>query len=176
MFKSMLRIFILFLYYSIFKFLPSYSICPICVKLRYCLVKLLFCCCGSNVNIASNVRFGTGKLISIGNNSGIGENSYIVGMDNVIIGDDVMIAPEVMILTGGHAFDDPAMLLREQSIIIKEVVIGNDVWIGSRVIILPGVNVADRVIIAAGSVVTKSIIESGVYGGNPARKIKEIPF
>ena len=44
--------------------------------------------------------------------------------------------------------------------------------IGSNATILP-VNICDQVIIGAGSVVTKDILESGVYAGNPAKKIKE---
>lgn len=39
-------------------------------------------------------------------------------------------------------------------------------------IILPGVSIADNVIVAAGSVVTRSICECNVvYGGNPAKRI-----
>ena len=49
------------------------------------------------------------------------------------------------------------------------VEIQKDVYIGSNSTILP-VTIADDVIIGAGSVVTKDIIEPGVYFGNPARK------
>ena len=169
------KIIALIIYYIFLKWLPSNSQCSYCVKLRAYSVKFIFQKVGLNVNIASGVRFGQGGKISIGNNSGIGENCYIVAMDDVRIGNDVMIAPEVMILTGGHLYDDPNLLLREHSSVVSPVIIGNDSWIGSRVIILPGVTICDRVIIAAGSVVTKSISESGIYGGNPSRKIKEIP-
>lgn len=56
----------------------------------------------------------------------------------------------------------------------KPIRIENNVFIGHRAIVLPGVNVCSNVVIAAGSVVTKSITSSGVYGGNPARKITDI--
>ena len=53
--------------------------------------------------------------------------------------------------------------------------IGNYVFIGMGTIIIPGVTIADRCIIAAGSVVTKSFYESGkVIGGNPARIIESV--
>lgn len=52
--------------------------------------------------------------------------------------------------------------------------IGNNVFIGAKVIILPNIKVCDNVFIAAGTVVTKSIEESGVYAGVPARKIGEV--
>lgn len=95
-------------------------------------------------------------------------------MDEVIIGDNVMISPEVMILTGNHDFSDKNKLLIEQKIITKPVKIGNDVWIGARALILPGVEVGERSIIAAGSIVTKDIPSNVIVGGNPARIIKNL--
>jgi acetyltransferase-like isoleucine patch superfamily enzyme len=54
------------------------------------------------------------------------------------------------------------------------MVIEDDVWIGAGAIILPGVRIGRHSVIAAGSVVTKSVDAYSVYAGNPARKIKEI--
>ena len=51
----------------------------------------------------------------------------------------------------------------------EETIIGNNVLIGSNSTILP-VTIVDDVIIGAGSVVTKDIIEPGIYFGNPAHK------
>ncbi|WP_338405680.1 DapH/DapD/GlmU-related protein [Aeromonas hydrophila] len=50
--------------------------------------------------------------------------------------------------------------------------IGNDCWIGNNVLILPGVTVGDGAIVAAGSVVTKSVPPYAIVGGNPAKVIK----
>jgi len=50
--------------------------------------------------------------------------------------------------------------------------IGDDVFIGVNAILLPGVRVGNRVVIAAGSVVTKSVPSGVVVAGNPARIIK----
>lgn len=174
MFKKIIRVTFLVIYYSFLIFLPSNSVCKFCVKLRGACLKYIFNSIGSNVNIASGVRFGSGSLISIGDNSGLGERNYLVCMAPIKIGNDVMIAPEVMFLTGGHEYNDPAILLIHQPSVVAPISIGNDCWIGARAIILPGVCITNRVIIAAGSVVTKNISESGIYGGNPVRKIKDI--
>ena len=48
----------------------------------------------------------------------------------------------------------------------------DDVWIGFGVIILDGVTIGKGAIIAAGSVVTKSIPENAIAAGSPARVIK----
>lgn len=50
-----------------------------------------------------------------------------------------------------------------------KVTIGDYVYIGTNSLIMPGVTIGDNVLIAAGSVVTKSIPSNVVVGGNPAR-------
>ncbi len=50
--------------------------------------------------------------------------------------------------------------------------IGHDVWIGCNVTIMTGVEIGNGAIIAAGSVVTKSIPAYAIVGGNPSRFIK----
>lgn len=55
-----------------------------------------------------------------------------------------------------------------------KICIGNYVYIGSNSLIMPGVTIGDNVLIAAGSVVTKSVPSNVVVGGNPARIICSI--
>lgn len=52
----------------------------------------------------------------------------------------------------------------------KTTSIGDNVSIGSNATILP-VTICNNVIIGAGSVVTKDILEQGIYAGNPAKLI-----
>ena len=52
-----------------------------------------------------------------------------------------------------------------------KVIIGNGVYIGAYSRIMAGVIIEDNVLVAAGSVVTKSIPSGYVVGGNPARII-----
>ncbi|MAJ86039.1 MAG: UDP-3-O-(3-hydroxymyristoyl)glucosamine N-acyltransferase, partial [Candidatus Pelagibacter sp.] len=51
--------------------------------------------------------------------------------------------------------------------------VSNNVLIGSNSTILP-VKICSKVIIGAGSVVTKNIDKSGVYAGNPAKFIRKL--
>ena len=53
-----------------------------------------------------------------------------------------------------------------------QVEIGNFVWIGQDVTLLGGVQIGDGAIIAAGSVVTKSIPPYEIWGGSPIKKIR----
>lgn len=54
------------------------------------------------------------------------------------------------------------------------IVVGNDVSIGSGATIL-AVSICDGTVIGAGSVVTRSITEKGVWAGNPAKLLRRLP-
>jgi acetyltransferase-like isoleucine patch superfamily enzyme len=56
----------------------------------------------------------------------------------------------------------------------EPVRIGNRCWIGARAVVLAGVTICDDVVVAAGSVVTRSIDQPGIYAGVPARLVKDL--
>ncbi len=53
------------------------------------------------------------------------------------------------------------------------VIIGDNVWIGMNATILKGVTIGENSVVAAGSVVTKSVPPSVVVAGNPAVVVKK---
>jgi len=55
---------------------------------------------------------------------------------------------------------------------LKGIIIGKDCWIGHGTIIFDGINIGDRSIIGAGSVVTKNVPKGVIFAGNPAKFIK----
>ena len=63
-------------------------------------------------------------------------------------------------------------MLSDKTDICGPITIGNNCFIGRNSMILLGVHLADNIIVAAGSVVTKSFAESRIIiAGNPAKKI-----
>jgi acetyltransferase-like isoleucine patch superfamily enzyme len=70
----------------------------------------------------------------------------------------------------GHGFT----WLTEYSKNSKPVKIGRGCFIGARSIILKGVTLGDRVVIGAGSVVTKDVPAYSIAAGNPARVVGSI--
>lgn len=54
-----------------------------------------------------------------------------------------------------------------------DTVVGNDVWIGRESVIMPGVTIGDGAIIAGYSVVTGDVPPYTLFGGNPARLLKQ---
>ncbi|MFW6769188.1 acyltransferase [Leuconostoc citreum] len=114
-----------------------------------------------------------GNEITIGNNVGIAANGLISVRGNITIGDDVIIGPYFSLHSENHNFSDRVNPIRLQGVTRKNVIIENDVWIGAKVTVLAGVTIKRGSVIAAGSVVTKDTTEYGIYGGVPAKFIKE---
>ena len=111
---------------------------------------------GPFVEIQNNVKIGSGTRVQ--------SHSFICSQ--VQIGKDCFIGHGVMFVNdkfsnGEVNFEPP----------FEDTIIGNNVLIGSNATVLP-VSICDDVIIGAGSVVTKDIVNPGVYAGNPAKKIK----
>ena len=92
----------------------------------------------------------------------------------VTIGAYTMLAHNVSIIGGDHEYSKvgiPIIFSGRQK--IKPTRIGVDCWVGAYSIIMCGVTIGDGCIIAAGSVVTKDVEPYSVYGGVPAKKIKD---
>ena len=104
------------------------------------------------------------KGVSIGNNCKVQSHTFICEL--VTIGNNTFIGHGVMFINDLWKEGSPAGGDRSKW---KRTMIGNNVSIGSNATILP-VEICDGVVIGAGSVVTKNIIEPGIYLGNPARK------
>jgi acetyltransferase-like isoleucine patch superfamily enzyme len=110
----------------------------------------------------------------------VGENVHFYAMSTgmfgsepwlITIGNNVHITSECQFAT----HDGGTLILRSEVPDLEltaPISIGNDVYIGLRSIILPGVNIGNRCIIAAGSVVSKSIPDNSVAAGVPARVLK----
>lgn len=94
---------------------------------------------------------------------------------SIRIGNDVLIGSGVHFYSANHRFDQHDQLIAAQGHIPSDdLVVEDDVWIGANAIILPGVRIGRHSVVAAGSVVTKSVDSNSLYAGVPARKIKTI--
>lgn len=126
---------------------------------------------GLNVDIHPSVEIRTPENLIIGDNTNINHGSEIYAGGGISIGSGTMLAYEVFVMSDSRTFLGETPLKEQKGRIKKPVEIGNDVWIGARATILPGVKIGDHAIVAAGSVVTKSVNEWEIVGGNPAKVI-----
>jgi len=106
------------------------------------------------------------KGVVIGNNCKVQSHSFIC--EGVTIGNNCFIGHGVMFVNDTFSEGKPAG--GDKSKWLKTVV-GNNVSIGSNATILP-VAICDNAVIGAGAVVTKDIIQAGIYIGNPAVLLK----
>ena len=129
-------------------------------------VNLYGCTIGDGTFIGPFVEVQKG--VRIGKRCKIQSHSFVCEL--VTIGDDTVVAHGVMFINDMFKIGGPAC---GNKALWKATVIGNHVSIGSNATILP-VRICDHVVIGAGSVVTKDIVEPGIYAGNPARLLRRI--
>lgn len=53
------------------------------------------------------------------------------------------------------------------------VILGDNVWVGANCTLLPGTRIGDSAVIAAGSVVRGAVPAGEIWGGVPARRLRE---
>ncbi|WP_433956069.1 acyltransferase [Janibacter indicus] len=61
--------------------------------------------------------------------------------------------------------------MRRQPHVTAPIHVEDDVWVGAGAIVLKGVTIGTGAVVAAGSVVTKSVDEYAIVAGVPARVI-----
>lgn len=117
-----------------------------------------YCDYGSNMHIGEKVFFNF--------------NCVVLDVMRVTIGDRTLFGPNVQIYTATHPMSHEERASGVE--FAKPITIGDDVWVGGSAVICPGVNIGDRSIVGAGSVVTKDIPSDVFAGGNPCKVIREL--
>lgn len=82
------------------------------------------------------------------------------------------LAHNVSLLTGGHEITEDGM--QAKVVPRGDIIIKRGAWIGANATILGGVTIGERSIIAAGSVVTKSVPDCEIWAGNPATLMRAL--
>jgi putative colanic acid biosynthesis acetyltransferase WcaF len=122
---------------------------------------------GIGVVIKPRVNIHMPWKISIGDYVWIGEEVFILNFEPTFIGNNVCISQRAFLCGGNHNYLDPTMPYRNGPIFLKD-----GCWVGASSFIGPNVTIGIDTIVSAGSVVTKSLAENGIFMGNPAEYLK----
>lgn len=121
----------------------------------------------------STVNNGMGDIV-IGERSFIGLHNTVIGP--VKIGNNVILAQNIVVSGLNHGYEDVNRPIKEQACSVKLITIEDDCWIGANAVITAGITIGKHSVVAAGSVVTKSVPDYSIVAGNPARIIKQYNF
>ena len=127
---------------------------------------------GSELSLQPPFYCDYGTNIKIGDKVYFNFNCVVLDVAQVTIGSRTMFGPNVQIYTATHP-----MNYKERTSGVeyaKPIIIGADVWIGGSAVICPGVEIGDRTVIGAGSVVTKNIPADVFAAGNPCKVIRSL--
>ena len=131
-----------------------------------------FCMLKSGSRFGDNVTFAdcctTTGICYLGNNVGVRTGSCI--SKSVIVEDKAFIGAGIMSSHTKHIHHQRPEVKPRQLI----TRIGYGAVIGSRANLSAGITIGDNVVIGYGSVVTKDVLDMGIYVGNPLRKLADV--
>ena len=115
------------------------------------------------------INYYRSKGITIGENCLICSNIVTSESFLISIGDNTTISTNVSLITHDYSAH---ILIEGKSDLYGRIIIGSNCFVGANSTILYGVTLGNNIVVAAGSVVTKSFNEEGIIiAGNPARII-----
>lgn len=139
-------------------------------------------CAGSNAELVigdgchlyQGAVLDTGRdgSIRLGRSNSVNPYTVLYGHGGLTTGSFVRIAAHTVIIPANHIFEATDKPIAKQGLTKLGIVIEDDVWIGSGVRVLDGVRIGTGAVVAAGSVVNRSVPSMAVVGGVPARVLK----
>lgn len=120
------------------------------------------------VIVRRTVRVECPWNLTMGKNSCLGDRVIAYCLGRVTIGERVSVSQHAHLCAGSHDYTRVDLPLLRPPIVIED-----DVWIAADAFVGPGVRVGRGSVVGARACVFKDVEGGWVYGGNPARKIKE---
>lgn len=137
---------------------------------RCFLLRLFGARIGRGVLIANSVKVLYPWELEIGDGSWVGWDVDIYNYAKVTIGHNSVVSQYTYLCTGTHDYED-----RTFPLIFFPIAIEDQAWVAAKCFVGPGITVGQGAIVASGSVVVKDVDPWTIWGGNPAKKLKDRP-
>lgn len=133
----------------------------------------------NKIQIGTNSIINNAQMLQVGNNCSIGPNAVIYCIyKKIILGNNVMVGPNVTMVNGDHNIKKIGIAMidnhQKEDTDDAEIIIEDDVWIGANVTILKGVKIGRGAVIAAGAILSRSVLPYCIVGG--INKVLNIRF
>ena len=124
------------------------------------------------VRVMADVRFAK-KKISIGHHVQFGKGTRVA--TDIVFGNYILVAGKVSFVgRHDHQYWVPGVTMWDSPTGNDEItIIQDDVWIGNNATVIAGITIGRGSVIAAGAVINKDVPECEIWGGVPAKKIKD---
>ena len=150
--------------------LPRYRFCNF---LKGLFLRMMGSKIGKRVVFYPGVWIAPGYNLQLGDDVDLAKDVLLTTGGGITIGDRVLVGYRTQILSTNHIVPDTKECIFDSGHDKKPITIEKDVWIGANCIITSGVTIGEGSVIAAGSVVTKDLLPFGIYGGVPAKLIRQ---
>ncbi|WP_047549753.1 acetyltransferase [Methylotenera sp. G11] len=134
---------------------------------RSFLLRLFGAKVGSGCHVYPAVKIWAPWNLVLGDHVGVANGVNLYSMDKINVGDFAVISQGAHLCTGSHDYNSSNFQL-----ITSPIAIGSRVWLCAESFVGPGVSIADGSVVAARSVVSKTINEPWlVWAGVPVKQV-----
>ena len=115
-----------------------------------------------------SVRIECPWNLRVGAHTTVGDRANLYALGEVVLGDRVTVSQGSHLCAGTHDHTHP-----DAPLVTRPIVIGDDAWVAADAFVGPGVTVGEGAVLGARGAAFKDLDGWTIYGGNPAKPLKE---
>ncbi|MDO5697673.1 MAG: DapH/DapD/GlmU-related protein [Dermatophilus congolensis] len=130
---------------------------------------------GPEVNLRSGTALNVGGHLELHGENNISWNCIFHCADHVVLGRRSGLSEGVSIIDSTHYRSDESAGDGHgyHNFYARPVLIGREVWLAAQVIVTHGVTIGDKVTVASGSIVSRSMPAGALVNGRPAKVLRK---
>lgn len=137
-------------------------------KWRCTLLRMFGARIGRDVRVYSSVQVWHPANLVMEDQAWLGPHVRCYNQGKVTIGLRAVVSQYAYLCASSHDVSDPLFQL-----VLKPITIGEQAWIAADAFVGPGVNVGSGAVLGARGVAVRDLDAWTIYGGNPAKAIKQ---